>query len=221
MFINSFFLVTYKYEYFLGKGTGDLYIKANCGIIFTEIYERDVQYANIGDTDKSSDIDVAHRYTLRNWASGKATLVNANNEYEYTIANASNYSITSIPKLTDIKQPFKLSVEFDSDQFGLFVENTDIHLLQFTNSLVRTVESRVNSEYWTTLNQTSGTFSKLRLEIICNGSSITFKAYQGTTQVYSYSITKSSYDVSSNTVRFGIMMHNGTSKFKNIIAELL
>lgn len=26
---------------FLGKGTGDLYIKANCGIIFTEIYVQD------------------------------------------------------------------------------------------------------------------------------------------------------------------------------------
>ena len=28
----------------MGKGTGDLYIKANCGIIFTEIYVEDLDY---------------------------------------------------------------------------------------------------------------------------------------------------------------------------------
>ena len=28
----------------MGKGTGDLYIKANCGIIFTEIYVQDCDY---------------------------------------------------------------------------------------------------------------------------------------------------------------------------------
>ena len=38
----------------MGKGTGDLYIKANCGIIFTESFVRDVHYYADYDKVKST-----------------------------------------------------------------------------------------------------------------------------------------------------------------------
>ena len=44
--------------YYLGKGTGDLYVKGICGIIFTEIYVQDCTYYNGGTITGSQTLNI-------------------------------------------------------------------------------------------------------------------------------------------------------------------
>lgn len=46
----------YKYEYFLGKGTGDLYIKSLCGLVSESFVVEDCKYFNDGSSVGSLEV---------------------------------------------------------------------------------------------------------------------------------------------------------------------
>lgn len=83
--------MTYKYEYFFGKGAGDLYIQANCGIIFSEIYVEDLLlYRSSVSAGETFDIELPSHFEMT------ATVTKTSSSTAYAYFRVNNYDCGSL-----------------------------------------------------------------------------------------------------------------------------
>ena len=160
---------------------------------------------------------------MNNKAHGTVSLTHVNDHYALSISNAGNYSGIPIPKISSLDVPFKMSVTVKGTHRGIYCENNNMIFSHYTPTNMRVVKAHKTQNIWTPQNSLNiGNITELRLELINNHGALTFKAFNGNTEVYTYSITDTTYDNTTKSVNFGLVYHSSTDiEFKDIIVELL
>jgi len=206
------------------KGTGDLNIKVECMNVSEICSIRDIYYANIGTSDKSSDFDIANVKVMNNKTKGTISITNDGEKYTIVGTGFRNQAFFPIPKLNGITSNYKFSV-IVKGMGGLVAYNNPIIFARVEAPIGREVYSRGwNTENWETVGNIStlSTDTEYEVQLISNGATLTTKLLdlQGN-QLGSWSKTVSSLNNQSNTVYLGMWTFNTTSTFRNLTLELL
>ena len=210
-------------EYF-GKGTGDLYIEVSCRTL-SKTYSNieDIRYANIGDTDKSSDFDLANIKVLDSKTKGTVNITHDNNKYTITTTGFGNQGLIPIPKLNGISSNYKFSVII-KNLGGLMVFNTPVVLARVEAPIGREVYSNNwNSPDWHTVGSinTLDSNTEYELQLIVEGSTITVKIFDlNGTLLGNWSTSVSALNP-SNTIYLGIWVNNSVSTIRNLKLKLI
>ena len=206
----------------MGKGTGDLYIKANCGIIFTETFVvQDLPLYIKGDVANASLFDIDNRKILNNASRGTVSLT-TNGEYNTLTSNGcGNYALIEMPVLSAIKSPFKVSFVQDIDVgtfTGIYLENSTVYLYHYLKTSYRIVQSTTGySSQWNVKSNESTQTTGYLHEISIMENSVKIEVFDSNNALI-YSKTESlpsNLNITSNTVRIGVHLYNSTNfKFK-------
>jgi len=185
---------------------------------------RDIYYANIGTSDKSSDFDIANVKVMNNKTKGTISITNDGEKYTIVGTGFRNQAFFPIPKLNGITSNYKFSV-IVKGMGGLVAYNNPIIFARVEAPIGREVYSRGwNTENWETVGNIStlSTDTEYEVQLISNGATLTTKLLdlQGN-QLGSWSKTVSSLNNQSNTVYLGMWTFNTTSTFRNLTLELL
>lgn len=185
---------------------------------------KDIYYANVGDTNKSSDIDIANRKVLNSKVNGSLSITHDTDKYTLVGSGFGNQSIMSIPKLNGLTSDYKFSAIVKNT--GVIIYNTPVLLARVEGNIGRAVSvNNWNTDNWSTIGTSLNNLdsnTEYEVQIISNGSSFTVKIFNlSGTQLGSWSYSNSSLNNSSNTVYMGIWAYNGTATLRNITLELL
>ena len=191
-----------------------------------EIYENHIEdiyfYDDGTSSTKSSNYDLANAFGMEGKSKGTLSITNDGDKYHISNSN-NNYKAIPISLLSSVKVPFKLSCKITNNDIGLYAENGAVQFLNKVSNYVRIVDSHKTQTSWNPSERIDGIGSdtEYTLELTANNGTLTYKIFDGTTEIYSRTKTSSTYNNTSNNVNFGLIMERYGITFKEVMIELL
>jgi hypothetical protein len=200
---------------YVSAGVGDVTVPASVGTSLLQTYNiKDMNYANIGITNKLSDFNTSGQIVIGAGNKTKGTISITHNSpyYEYSLSGAGNFSIFPITPLSSISGDFEVWIT--GNYLGLSILDGS-HLIGLYNR--GCANTYTNQHTWDYNTITSSTPSEWISYMKKESNKITCKIFDldGT------ELGSKQWNVSFGTCSIGLFGGNTTSSFKDLMFKRL